>query len=161
MGCISWSTKLNRQLFWIATKRRAQVRPNRASVARSAAGRHAKKTNGFAHADTNGIPSTREASAQHASISGLRPSASLAADGRRIRCGTRIRENRETVRETTLFCRERGVDLEGVMAASGFSIRTPDCLSASMRANRALRAVEFKIPKKDACYLQILATETP
>ena len=63
--------------------------PDRASAARSAAGRHAKRTNGCAHAAMSGTRSTREASAQPASINGLRLSVFRAADGRRIRSGTR------------------------------------------------------------------------
>jgi hypothetical protein len=58
-----------------------------ASAARSAAGRLAKKTSGLAPADMNGTRSTLEAYAQLASISGLKPSAFLAADGRHIRVG--------------------------------------------------------------------------
>jgi hypothetical protein len=69
----------------------------RASAAHSAAGRHGKKTNGFATADTSGTPSTREASAQPVSISGLKPSASCAADGRRIRIGMRSEANPATL----------------------------------------------------------------
>ena len=38
----------------------------------------------------NGIPSTREACALRVFISGLKPNASRAADGRRIRSGMRI-----------------------------------------------------------------------
>jgi hypothetical protein len=53
-----------------------------ASAVRSVAGRPAKTTNGFAPADTSGTLSTREASAQHVYISGLRLSASHAVDGR-------------------------------------------------------------------------------
>ena len=65
----------------------------RASVARSAAGRPVKRTNGSALVATSGTPSIRAASAQFASISGLKPSAFLAADGRRIRFGMRIRDS--------------------------------------------------------------------
>jgi hypothetical protein len=59
-----------------------------ASAARSAAGCPERKTNGSASADIRGIALIREASAQRAFTSGLRPSASLATDGRRIRIGT-------------------------------------------------------------------------
>ena len=63
--------------------------PSRASVARSAAGRPARKTAGFARAEMNGTPLTPEVSAHPACTNGLRHSASLAADGRRIRIGMR------------------------------------------------------------------------
>ena len=67
---------------------RPTIRPVRASAARSAAGRPpAKKTNGLATAATNGTRSTREGRAQPAYNGGLRLSASLAVDGRRIRLG--------------------------------------------------------------------------
>ena len=59
------------------------------SAARSAAGRRAKKTDGSAPAATNGTLSIQEKCVKPASISGLRPSASLAGDGRRIRSGMR------------------------------------------------------------------------
>jgi hypothetical protein len=62
-----------------------------------AAGRPARKTNGSARAAMSRTHLTREASAQLASISGMRPSVFRAADGRRIRSGTRIREKREAV----------------------------------------------------------------
>ena len=84
------------------SRTRATIPPVRASAAHSAAGRPAKKTNGFAPADMSGIPSIREASAQLAFTSGLRLSASRAADGRRIRIGTRSRENDDKSNE----CRE-------------------------------------------------------
>jgi hypothetical protein len=61
----------------------------------SAVGRPAKTTNGFAPAATSGTRSRPEASAQPACTSGLKPSASLAADGRRIRIGMLIHEFRE------------------------------------------------------------------
>jgi len=48
----------------------------------------AKRTNGFATADTNGTRSTRAACVRPAYTSGLKRNASHAADGRRIRCGT-------------------------------------------------------------------------
>src|ERR1017187_2584785 len=90
----------NLQLFWIAnsTKRKARVLLIRASAARSAAGRPAKKTDGLVTADTNGTPSIPEASALPASISGLRLSAFLVAAGRHIPIGTPIHEfkNRRT-----------------------------------------------------------------
>jgi hypothetical protein len=66
--------------------------PPRVSALRSAVGRLAKKTNGSAPADMSGTRSIREASAQHVFTSGLRRSASHAADGRRIRIGMRLRE---------------------------------------------------------------------
>lgn len=74
---------------WIANsqKRRAMIPPARASAARSAVGRPAKRTNGFAPADTNGTRLRREECARRASTSGLRRSASLAADGRRTQNG--------------------------------------------------------------------------
>jgi hypothetical protein len=79
----------NRQLFWIGTRRGARAGSHliRASAARSAAGRPGKRTSGSAPAATSGTPLTREASALPAFISGLRLSAFLAADGRRIRIG--------------------------------------------------------------------------
>jgi hypothetical protein len=81
----------NRQLFWIAnsTKRKARVLLIRASVARSAAGRPAKKTDGLVAAETNGTRSILEACVPRACISGLRLSAYLVAAGRRIRIGMR------------------------------------------------------------------------
>ena len=60
-----------------------------ASAARSAAGRLAKTTNGFAPAGMIGTHSTPEASAQRAFTNGLRPSAYHAADGRSSRIGMR------------------------------------------------------------------------
>jgi hypothetical protein len=68
---------------------RAKVRLIRASAARYAAGRPAKKTNGSAPAAMTGIRSKQEACAQLASISGLKHSAFRAANGRRIRSGMR------------------------------------------------------------------------
>ena len=59
----------------------------RASAARSAAGRPVRKITGSVSAVIRGIPLIREASAQRASTSGLKRSAFLAADGRRIRTG--------------------------------------------------------------------------
>lgn len=81
----------SRQLFWIAnsTKRRAGSHLVRASAARFAAGRPAKRTNGFAPADMIGTRSKREESAQRAFTSGLKRNASRAADGQRIRIGMR------------------------------------------------------------------------
>jgi len=63
-----------------------------ASAAQFAAGRRVKRTNGSALVATSGTPSIRVASAQLASISGRRRSASRAADGRRIRFGMRTRD---------------------------------------------------------------------
>ena len=87
-----------RQRCWIANfkkKRRSPAsRSRRASAARCAAGRPAKKTNGSAPAGTSGTHSTLEASAQLACTSGLKPSASLAPDGRSIPIGTPIRVER-------------------------------------------------------------------
>ncbi len=62
----------------------------RASGARSAAGRPANRTNGFARAAMSGTPSTPEESALPVFISGLRPSASRAADGRLTQSGMHI-----------------------------------------------------------------------
>src|SRR5271170_4997379 len=79
-----------RSLFQSAKlrKRESPASRNRhASAARSAVGRPDKKTVGSAHADTSGTRSTAGESAPPASTSGLRPSASLAADGRCIRTG--------------------------------------------------------------------------
>jgi hypothetical protein len=53
----------------------------------TAAGRPAKSTNGFVHAAMSGTLSTPEACVQPVFISGLRLSAFLAADDRRIRIG--------------------------------------------------------------------------
>ena len=91
----------NRQLFWIVRlrKRRAGSHLVRASGARSAAGRPAKKTDGLVIADTNGTHSIRAASAQRAFTNGLRPNASRAVDGRRTRSGMRIREDDDTSNE--------------------------------------------------------------
>jgi hypothetical protein len=58
-------------------------------LATVAAGRPVKKTSRRVLADTVGTPSIREERAQPACTSGLNPSASCAADGRRTRCGTR------------------------------------------------------------------------
>jgi len=63
--------------------------PARASGVQSAVGLPAKKTNGSAHADKSGTRSTQEACVQPASTNGLKRNASLAADGRRTRFGTR------------------------------------------------------------------------
>jgi hypothetical protein len=60
-----------------------------ASAARSAAGRPARTTDGLVAADTNGTRSIPGASAQPACTSGLKPSAFLAAVGRRTRSGMR------------------------------------------------------------------------
>jgi hypothetical protein len=79
----------NRQLFWIANskKRKARVLLIRASAARSAAGRPAKKTDGVASADTNGTRSILEACAPRAYTNGLRHSASRALAGRHTQNG--------------------------------------------------------------------------
>jgi hypothetical protein len=57
--------------------------------ARSAAGRLAKKTDGFVTAETSGTRSIREACVPPASTSGLKLSAPSVAGGRRIRTGMR------------------------------------------------------------------------
>jgi hypothetical protein len=62
-----------RQLLWIARRRKARVRPNRAFVARFVAGRPAKRTNGSAPAGMTGTRSTQEASAPHARIRWVSP----------------------------------------------------------------------------------------
>jgi len=95
--------------FWIArlNKRRAKARPSRASVARCAAGRPAKKTSGSAPAATSGIPSTREAYALLACTSGLKPSAFLAADGRRIPTGMRSKLVQRPYETPRYFSRSR------------------------------------------------------
>jgi len=72
-------------------------RNHRASAARSAAGRPARKTNGSALAAMNGIPSTPEGSVRLAFISGLKRSAYRAVDGRRVRSGMRSKLFGETV----------------------------------------------------------------
>jgi hypothetical protein len=59
----------------------------RASAARSAAGRTARKIIGSVSAVIRGIPLIREASAQPAYTNGRRPSDYRAADGRRTRSG--------------------------------------------------------------------------
>ena len=84
-------TPANRLSFWIMTssKREASTRPAHASAARSAVGRPAKKTDGLVAAGTIGALSIQEGCAPPASISGRKPSALLAADGRRIRTGMR------------------------------------------------------------------------
>jgi hypothetical protein len=75
--------------FWIANLRRMKgtIPPVRGSAARSAAGLHARKINGSAHADTNGTRLIREACAQLACTSGRKLSAFRAAGGRRILSG--------------------------------------------------------------------------
>ena len=70
------------------SKTKVLIRPVRASAAHCAVGRLAKKTSGLVPANMNGTRSTLEAYAQLASVSGLKPSASLAVDGRRIPIGT-------------------------------------------------------------------------
>jgi hypothetical protein len=76
--------------FWIESlsKIRATIPPAHASAARYAADRLAKKTDGLVTADTSGTHSIPEASAQPASIRGLKRSVSHAADGRRTPIGT-------------------------------------------------------------------------
>ena len=83
-------------LSWIAnsTKKRARGLLIRASAARSAAGRPAKKTSGLVPAGMNGTPLIPEACAPPASISGLQLSASPVSAGRRIRIGMRNRKDR-------------------------------------------------------------------
>ena len=78
------------RLFLIASlkKVRATIHSGPVSAAHYAAGRPVRRTNGSASAVANGTPSTRVASAQSASTSGLKPSACPVADGRRIRTGT-------------------------------------------------------------------------
>jgi hypothetical protein len=71
---------------------RATILQNRASAARSAAGRRAKMTSGSAPAVADGTRSTREVFAQPASTSGLKRSASCVVDGRRTRSGMCLRE---------------------------------------------------------------------
>jgi len=78
------------------TLSKTETHPAHASAARYAAGRPARKIAGSASAAMSGIRSIRAASAPHAFTSGLRPSVSRAADGRRIRIGIHIREFRKT-----------------------------------------------------------------
>jgi len=80
-------------------KRRRSPATRSASAARSAAGRHGKKTSGSVRAAMCGIRSTPEASAPRVFTSGLRPSAYRVADGRRIRIGTPIREDDDVSNE--------------------------------------------------------------
>jgi hypothetical protein len=61
--------------------------PNRTSGARSAAGHHAKRTNGSARAAMSGTPSILAAYVRRACTSGLKRSASHVAAGRRTRSG--------------------------------------------------------------------------
>ena len=68
-------------------KRNPASRNRRESAARSAAGHRERKTDGLVTAATSGTRSIREASAQPACISGLKPSAYRAVDGRHTRCG--------------------------------------------------------------------------
>ena len=56
---------------------------------------------GSALADTSGTPSIREASAQPACTSGLKPNASHAVDGRRTRSGMRSKELQFTGLDST------------------------------------------------------------
>ena len=65
----------------------------------AAAGRPAKKVNGFALAATSGIPSTLGASAQPACIGGMKRNAYHAADGRRIRISMHSRKGTNYRRE--------------------------------------------------------------
>ena len=58
-----------------------------ASAARSAAGRPARKTDGFVTAAISGTRSTPEASAQRACTNGVKHSVSRVSGGRRIRSG--------------------------------------------------------------------------
>jgi hypothetical protein len=67
------------------------IRPVPESAARYVAGRPARKTNGSAPAGMSGTHSTREAFAQPVFTTGLRLSASRAADGQRIRIGMQCR----------------------------------------------------------------------
>jgi hypothetical protein len=64
----------------------------RASGSRSAAGRRAKRTSGFALAAVNGTRSILEACAQPACTSGLKHNVSRAADGRHIPNGIATRD---------------------------------------------------------------------
>lgn len=85
----------NRSQFPIANSKKKRDPANRshhASLARSAVGRFASKTNGFAPAASSGTHSTLEESAQRACINGLKRSASLAVDGRRIPIGMRTEQ---------------------------------------------------------------------
>jgi hypothetical protein len=68
-------------------QKRASTPQARAYVAHSAAGLHVKTTRGLATADIVGTRLTRAASPPHAFSSGLKPSASPARSGRRIRIG--------------------------------------------------------------------------
>lgn len=79
------------------------------SVARSAVGRLVSKTNGFARVATSGTRSTREEYALPACISGLKRSASLAVDGRRIPTGMRTEQTSMTGR-THFAIKERPQD---------------------------------------------------
>ena len=67
--------------------------PARASAARSAAGRPARKITGSVSAVIRGIPLRQAACVLRACTSGLRPSDSRAVDGRRTRSGMRLRED--------------------------------------------------------------------
>ena len=82
-------TPPNPPLFWIASlsRRRASTRPVHEFDVHSVAGRPVRKTTGLVAADTNGTALIREECAQPACTSGLKLSASLAADGRRVRIG--------------------------------------------------------------------------
>ena len=72
-------------------------------VARSVVGRLVSKTNGFARVATSGTRSTREESAHRACISGLKRSASLAVDGRRIPTGIRTEQGVEWLCHSSVF----------------------------------------------------------
>ena len=69
-------------------RRNPASQKRRASAAHFEAGRPGRKTNGFASAVIRGTRSIPEASAQLASISGLRRGVSLVAVGCRIPIGT-------------------------------------------------------------------------
>jgi virginiamycin B lyase len=73
----------------LRTIRSRASRNRRASAARSAAGRPARKTNGSASVDIRGTRSTPEASAQLAFTSGLKRNPSRVAAGRSTRSGMR------------------------------------------------------------------------
>lgn len=77
-------------------RRSAALRSRRASIAHCAAGRPARKITGSASAVIRGVHSTRERYAPRAFTSGLRLSASLAADRRRIRTGMSVIERSAT-----------------------------------------------------------------
>ena len=103
---------------------------HRASAARSAAGRPAKKTSGSVSAVTHGIPLIREACAQPAFTSGAKPSAFRVAAGRSTRDGipsdgaqlvwSRIPSNVKSEHENSGFDPDRRiVVLRNVFVAGG------------------------------------------